>query len=83
VLGVLGCFIYIFVLIGNLKIINNVLPDFVFFNLVSFLPIPGEAKAKAMPGWLYIHTINQNHIGPYLKGPISLFSSAAAILCWD
>jgi hypothetical protein len=20
------------------------------------LPIPGEAKAKAMPGWLYIHT---------------------------
>ena len=23
---------------------------------VQNLPIPGEAKAKAMPGWLYIHT---------------------------
>ena len=23
------------------------------------LPIPGEAKAKAMPGWLYIQTINK------------------------
>jgi hypothetical protein len=23
-----------------------------------------------------------NHIGPFLKGPISLFSPAAAILCW-
>jgi hypothetical protein len=22
----------------------------------SLLQIPGEAKAKAMPGWLYIHT---------------------------
>ena len=22
----------------------------------NILPIPGEAKAKAMPGWLYIHT---------------------------
>ena len=25
------------------------------------LPIPGEAKAKAMPGRLYIHTINNNN----------------------
>jgi hypothetical protein len=27
---------------------------------VFILPIPGEAKAKAMPGRLYIHTINNN-----------------------
>ena len=31
------------------------------FNVVkkkgdTILPIPGEAQAKAMPGWLYIHT---------------------------
>jgi hypothetical protein len=25
-------------------------------NSELILPIPGEAKAKAMPGWLYIHT---------------------------
>ena len=25
-------------------------------TLVCLLPIPGEAKAKAMPGRLYIHT---------------------------
>ena len=25
-------------------------------DIEMILPIPGEAKAKAMPGWLYIHT---------------------------
>jgi hypothetical protein len=29
-------------------------------HVILILPIPGEAKAKAMPGWLYIHTINNN-----------------------
>ena len=27
-------------------------------QVFSILPTPGEAKAKAMPGRLYIHTIN-------------------------
>ena len=27
----------------------------------DILPIPGEAKAKAMPGLLYTHTINNNN----------------------
>ena len=27
-----------------------------FFSTPVLLPIPGEAKAKAMPGRLYIHT---------------------------
>jgi hypothetical protein len=31
----------------------------VIFFQNAFLPIPGEAKAKAMPGRLYIHTINK------------------------
>ena len=29
-------------------------------NFFYILPIPGEAKAKAMPGRLYIHTRNNN-----------------------
>ena len=29
--------------------------------LCDKLPIPGEAKAKAMPGRLYIHTRNNNN----------------------
>ena len=27
-----------------------------FSTLFALLPIPGKAQAKAMPGWLYIHT---------------------------
>jgi hypothetical protein len=34
------------------------LDDLKNIYILSILPIPGEAKAKAMPGWLYIHTIN-------------------------
>ena len=30
-------------------------------RLSWLLPIPGEAKAKAMPGRLYIHTRNNNN----------------------
>jgi hypothetical protein len=32
---------------------------FVFGSII--LPIPGEAKAKAMPGRLYIHTRNNKN----------------------
>ena len=30
-------------------------------NFFYILPIPGEAKAKAMPGKLYIHTRNNKN----------------------
>ena len=30
-------------------------------GVFQILPIPGEAKAKAMPGRLYIHTRNNNN----------------------
>ena len=42
-------------------------PVYIIFWLVQFnvsylfLPIPGDAKAKAMPGRLYIHTRNNNN----------------------
>ena len=37
---------------SNWKKINKVET----LSMLFILPIPGEAKAKAMPGWLYIHT---------------------------
>ena len=33
--------------------------EIMWILMLVLLPIPGEAKAKAMPGWLYIHTKNK------------------------
>ena len=46
-----GCF-------PQIKMTDRILSNKISENTMSELPIPGEAKAKAMPGWLYIHTIN-------------------------
>jgi hypothetical protein len=48
----------------------------------EILPIPGEAKAKAMPGRLYIHTINKMRIASAAKRTASAANKSLLCPIW-